>query len=365
MKELWSDRIRDLVPYTPGEQPRTRKFIKLNTNENPYSPSRGTLEAIRAATGDSLRLYPDPECLALRETLAGYHGLKPEQFFVGNGSDEVLALCFYAFFSPDKPILFPDITYSFYPVYANLYGLSYREVPLDENFRVPVDAFLEENGGVVIANPNAPTGVELPLCSIREILEANKGAVVIVDEAYVDFGARTAAELIDNYPNLVVVRTLSKARSLAGLRVGYAMGSADLITALNTVKNSFNSYTVDRLAQEGARACVLDHDYFLAVVNKVMNTRARTANRLERMGFRVYDSAANFLFITHPKVGAKVLLDALRERGILVRWWDRPRIDNCLRVSIGTDEDMDAFCNAMLELLESHGCYPEPDVKTL
>ena len=352
MKELWSERIRGLVPYTPGEQPRDRKFIKLNTNENPYPPSAMVTEAIRQEAGSPLRLYPDPECTELRETIASYHGLSPEQIFVGNGSDEVLGMCFYAFFTPGKAVVFPDITYSFYPVYAQLFGLDYREIPLDENFGVPVEQFWGGNGGVVIANPNAPTGRDLPLHAIREIADANPEAVVVVDEAYVDFGAHSAVALLDGCPNLVVVRTMSKSRSLAGLRVGYAMGSADLMAALNCVKNSFNSYTVDRLAQAGAAAAIRDDAYFRCVVAKVRSTREVTAGRLKQMGFRVCDSAANFLFISHERAPAKALLDGLRERGILVRWWDKPRISNCLRVSIGTDEDMDTFCRAMEELLE-------------
>lgn len=352
MKELWSERIRELVPYTPGEQPRERKFIKLNTNENPYPPSALVTEAIRQEAGSALRLYPDPECTELREIIASYHGLTPEQIFVGNGSDEVLAMCFYAFFTPGKTVVFPDVTYSFYPVYAKLFGLDYREIPLDENFGVPVKEFLGNNGGVVIANPNAPTGRDLPLHAIREIADANPEAVVMVDEAYVDFGAHSAVALLDVCPNLTVVRTLSKSRSLAGLRVGYAMGSADLITAINCVKNSFNSYTVDRLAQVGAAASIRDEAYFRCVVAKVNNTREVAACRLKQMGFKVYDSTANFLFISHENAPARALLDDLRERGILVRWWDKPRISNCLRVSIGTDEDMDTFCQVMEELIK-------------
>lgn len=350
MKEFWSDRIRDMVPYTPGEQPRDRKFIKLNTNENPYPPSDGTLAAIRDAAGAELRRYPDPECTALREALAAFHGLTPEQIFVGNGSDEVLAFCFQAFFTPGRTVLFPDITYSFYPVYASLFGQDYREIPLDGDFGLPVEAFLGGSGGVVIANPNAPTGRDIPLSDIRRILEANSEAAVLVDEAYVDFGAQSAVELIGGYPNLVVVRTMSKSRSLAGLRVGYAMGNAGLIAALNCVKNSFNSYTLDRVAQAGAEASVRDADYFRAVVARVVRTRDAAAARLKELGFRVYDSAANFLFISHDKAPARELLSGLRERGILVRWWDKPRIDNCLRVTIGTDGEMETFCRVIGEL---------------
>ena len=355
MKQFWSQRARALTPYVPGEQPRVPNLIKLNTNENPYPPSPVALAAIREAAGDILRLYPDPTCTALRELLGATYGLRPEQVFVGNGSDEVLALCFQAFFDPGLPILFPDITYSFYPVYAGLYGLSYREVPLDEHFAVPVEPFLEENGGVVIANPNAPTGRELSLCGIKAILAGNPDRVVVVDEAYVDFGAHSAVELIDSYPNLVVVQTMSKSRALAGLRVGYAMAQAGLIEALNCVKNSFNSYTLDRLALAGAEGALRDPEYLRATAMKIQYTRACAAAHLKQMGFTVTDSAANFLFVSHPDVAAKTLLDGLRRRGILVRWWDRPRISNYLRITVGTDEEMQALCAAMEELLAQHG----------
>ena len=355
MNKFWSARARALTPYVPGEQPKDRKFIKLNTNENPYPPSPLALVAIREAACDTLRLYPDPECTSLREVLGATYGLKPAQIFVGNGSDEVLALCFQAFFDPERTILFPDITYSFYPVFADLYGLSYREVPLDENFAVPLEPFLEENGGIVIANPNAPTGRELSLYGIRAVLEANPDAVVVVDEAYVDFGARSAVELIDRYPNLVVVQTMSKSRSLAGLRVGFAMGHEDLIAALNCVKNSFNSYTLDRLALAGAEGALRDRDYLRATSMKISNTREYAAAHLKQMGFLVTDSAANFLFVSHPDVPAKTLLDGLRQRGILVRWWDKPRIRNYLRITVGTDEEMKALCDAMAKLVEEYG----------
>ena len=352
MKEYWSKRARDLVPYTPGEQPRQRNWIKLNTNENPYPPSQKALAAIRAAAGETLRLYPDPECTSLREALAATFDLKPAQVFVGNGSDEVLALCFQAFFDPERTILFPDVTYSFYPVFAGLYGLSYREVPLDERFGLPLESFVGDNGGVVIANPNAPTGRAVSLCDIRTLLEGNPESVVIVDEAYVDFGAQSAVPLIDSYPNLVVVQTMSKSRALAGLRVGFALGNENLIAALNSVKNSFNSYTLDRLALAGAEGALRDGDYLRAITMKISSTRDWAADRLKRMGFEVSDSAANFLFISHPDIPAKVLLDGLRERGILVRWWDKPRISNYLRITVGTDQEMEALCQALTQMIE-------------
>lgn len=350
MKEYWSDRIRSLTPYTPGEQPKDRQFIKLNTNENPYPPAPAALEAIKQGADASLRLYPDPEASALRRALATRYGVAENRIFVGNGSDEVLAFAFQAFFDEGAEIVFPDITYSFYPVYANLFGIKCRTVALNDDFTVPVDALCGGNAGVVIANPNAPTGIELPQADIIRILEANPDVVVIVDEAYVDFGGASAVELIDRYPNLLVVQTFSKSRALAGMRVGFAFGSENLIQAMNCVKNSFNSYTLDRLALAGAAAAVADEDYFRTQCAKVIATRERTAQTLRENGFTVYPSKTNFIFVSHPTVPAKELFAGLRERGILVRYFDAPRIDNCLRVSIGTDADMDAFLKAMLEL---------------
>ena len=351
MKEFWSPRIQDMVPYTPGEQPKDKTLIKLNTNENPYPPSPVALEAMRKAVGESLRLYPDPEVTELRQALAYKTGLKLEEIFVGNGSDEVLAFAYQAFFDPEKEIVFADVTYSFYPVYANFFGQPYREVPLSEHFSLNVEGYLGGNGGVVIANPNAPTGRAVPIPDIREILQKNPDVVVIVDEAYVDFGARSAIELIHDFPNLLVVRTLSKSRSLAGLRVGYAFGNENLIAALNCVKNSINSYTIDKVAMAGATAAVGDSGYFAATVLKIMHTRDKLASRLKQLDFEVCDSRANFLFVTHKQIGAKFLLDGLREKGILVRWWDKPRINNYLRITIGTDKEMDALYSALEALV--------------
>ena len=301
MKEFWSARARSLTPYVPGEQPQGQTFIKLNTNENPYPPAPAALAAIRAAADGTLRLYPDPECGVLRQALAETCGLRPENVFVGNGSDEVLALCFQAFFDPDRTILFPDVTYSFYPVFAQLYGLDYREVPLNDDFSLPLEPLLGGNGGVVIANPNAPTGQAVGLDAVRALLEGNPRAVVLVDEAYVDFGAASAAELVGEYPNLVVVQTMSKSRALAGLRVGYALADGNLIAALHSVKNSFNSYTLDRLALAGAAGALSEPDYLRQTAEKIIATRARTTAALRAMGFQVADSAANFLFVSHQR----------------------------------------------------------------
>lgn len=350
-KRYWSSRIRALEPYVPGEQPKDRVFIKLNTNENPYPPSPRVLEAARRAADGSLRLYPDPEACALRAALAELYGLRPEQVFCGNGSDEVLGLCFYAFFSPGKKVVFPDITYSFYPVYARLFGLDFEEIPLNGDFTLPVEKFLGGNGGAVVCNPNAPTGRAQPLENIRRIAQANPDAVVLVDEAYVDFGAESAVPLIDEYPNLAVVGTMSKSRSLAGMRLGWALGSADLIAGVNCVKNSFNSYPLDRVALAAGQAAAEDREYFEETRHKIMATRERAAARLRELGFAVHDSSANFLFAAHPDCPGKDLQQGLRDRGVLVRRFDRPRIENYLRISIGTDEEMEALCRACEEIL--------------
>ena len=351
-KRYWSQRIQSLVPYTPGEQPKDRIFIKLNTNENPYPPSQKVLQAIHGATDERLRLYPDPEALALKQAIARYHGLNPDQVFCGNGSDEVLGLCFYAFFTPGHKVVFPDITYSFYPVYAKLFQLDFEEIPLNEDFSLPVERFLGGNGGAVICNPNAPTGKALPLSSIRKILEANPDVVVMVDEAYADFGAQSAVSLLQEYPNLITIHTMSKAWSMAGMRLGYALGSPDLIAGVNCVKNSFNSYPIDRLALAAGVAAIEDAPYFQETRAKVMKTRDYTIQTLRALGFIVLDSCANFIFVSHPARSGQSLQQGLRERGILVRWFDKPRIRDYLRISIGTDEEMQALCHALEELLK-------------
>jgi histidinol-phosphate aminotransferase len=352
MKEFWSGRIAGITPYVPGEQPKVQKFIKLNTNENPYPPSPKVTQVLRELDPDTLRLYPDPECTPLRQALAQRTGLGMDQIFVGNGSDEVLGMAFAAFFDQGATVAFPDITYSFYPVYADLFGISYDRIPLREDLTLPVEAFCDGNyAGLVICNPNAPTGIPLPLSEIRRILDANPQVVVIVDEAYIDFGGESALGLIGDYPNLLVVQTMSKSRSLAGMRVGMAFGDSNLIAGLNAVKNSFNSYTLDRVAIGAATAAVEDEEYFDRTRHQVMATREKTAATLRQLGFLVCPSCTNFLFVSHPKAAAKELQQQLREKGILVRYFAQPRIDNFLRVSIGTEEDMDTFCAVMAELV--------------
>lgn len=351
MSKYWSKLAAGVDPYVPGEQPKDKKYIKLNTNENPYPPSPRVLEAVKNAANESLKLYPDPNGEELKRTLAEYFGLKKEQIFLGNGSDEVLAFSFMTFFDGDLPILFPDITYSFYPVYANLFRINYELVPLNGDFAISVEQFFTPNGGIVIPNPNAPTGEYLTLNAIEEILNHNTEHVVIIDEAYIDFGGESALKLIDKYPNLLVVHTLSKSRSLAGLRVGFAMGHEELIDGLNRIKNSFNSYTLDRLALAGAVEAIKDDDYFQATRKKISQTRERASHELQAMGFKVLPSKANFIFISHPSVNAEDLFLKLKEESILVRYFKKPRIDNFLRVSIGSDDEMDSFLKAVSNII--------------
>ena len=351
MSKFWSPLTASLVPYVPGEQPKDKTYIKLNTNENPYPPSPKVTGAITGAANADLRLYPDPTCDVLVQAAANYYGLPAEQVFVGNGSDEILAFAFAAFFDPAKKLLFPDITYSFYKVYAKLYGLQTELIPLDEQFNVQVEAYHSDNGGIIIPNPNAPTAQLLPLEDIRKLLESNPNQAVIIDEAYIDFGGQSAVELITDYPNLLVVQTLSKSRSLAGLRVGFAFGSKELIEGLNRIKNSFNSYTLDRLALAGAVASFEDDAYFRETTAKVIATRERVTEQLLAIGFKVTDSKANFVFISHKAIAAKDIFQQLRDKGVLVRYFDQPRINEYLRVSIGTDEEMDAFIQAVQEIV--------------
>lgn len=351
MNRYWSRRIQTIVPYIPGEQPKDRQFIKLNTNECPYPPSPKALEAIKKAAGDTLRLYPDPECVELRSTIAEREGLDLGQVFCGNGSDEILAFAFQAFFDSDREVVFPKITYSFYPVYTDFFGLKRREVPMNPDFSDPINLLCGRSGGVVLANPNAPTGIAVGLDTVEQLLQANPDVVVIVDEAYVDFGADSAVKLIDRYPNLLVVQTASKSRALAGLRVGWAMGDVGLIDGLRCVRDSVNSYTVDRLAQAGAAAAIWDESYFQSIRRRVIATREWVEKALKEKDFTVLPSQANFVFASHPSHPGKELLEGLRMRGVLVRWWDKPDIKDWLRISIGTDEEMAALMAALDEIL--------------
>jgi len=347
MSKFWSPAIQSLTPYTPGEQPRIDGLIKLNTNENPYPPAPGVQQAITSFDAERLRLYPDPECLALKQALASDQGLEPQQVFVGNGSDEVLALAFMAFFRQPHPLLLPDTTYSFYSVYIDLFGIPSQLLPLRPDFRIELDDYQSENGGIIFANPNAPTGIALPLSEIRRLLERNTESVVIVDEAYVDFGAESAVALIKDFPNLLVVQTFSKSRSLAGLRVGFAYGQEELIEGLERVKNSFNSYPLDTLAQLSAIAALKDGAYFQQCCRKIMATREWTTEQLAALGFRTLPSATNFIFTSHPALPGAELMQYLRDNRILVRHFSKPGISNHLRITIGTDEQMQALIDCL------------------
>lgn len=350
MSKFWSPLVGELKPYVPGDQPKMRRLVKLNTNENPYGPSLRVLEAIRQQLDDGLRLYPDPESEQLREVVGRYYGVASDQVFVGNGSDEVLAHIFQGLFKQDKPVLFPDITYSFYPVYCSLYGVESRLVALTDTFEINPDDYLVPNGGVIFPNPNAPTGRYLPLGEVERIVAGNPDSVVVVDEAYVDFGGETAISLVDQYPNLLVTQTLSKARSLAGLRVGLAIGHRDLVEGLNRVKNSFNSYPLDRLAQVGAAAAFEDEAWFDQTRKRVMAERDRVTEAMTGMGFEVLPSTANFIFCQHRTMIGEDLAEWLRERGIIVRHFNKPRIDNFLRITIGTAGQNDELLRALGEL---------------
>ncbi len=351
MSRFWSDVTTRLTPYVPGEQPKLAKLVKLNTNENPYGPSPRALEAIRAATDDGLRLYPDPNADRVKDAVAALHGLARNQVFVGNGSDEVLAHVFLGLLKHPRPLLFPDITYSFYPVYCGLYGVDYRAVPLRDDFAIAPEDYAMPNGGIIFPNPNAPTGRALPLAAIEAMLVANPESVLVVDEAYVDFGADSAIPLIGKYPNLLVVHTLSKSRSLAGLRVGFAAGHEALIEGLERVKNSFNSYPLDRLAIAGAVAALEDTEHFERTRQAVIASRDRLNHQLGQLGFVVVPSSANFVFARHPGRDAAALSAALRERGIIVRHFRLPRIDQHLRITIGTDAQCDTLVSALREIL--------------
>jgi histidinol-phosphate aminotransferase len=339
MSRYWSSFVHDLEPYIPGEQPKMANLVKLNTNENPYGPSPKVLEAIRLDTNDTLRLYPDPTSTKLRQAIADYHKVSLNEVFVGNGSDEVLAHIFNALFRHESPVLFPDITYSFYPVYSRMFDVAYKAVPLSEAYQIDVSAYNQPNGGIIFPNPNAPTGCLLSLDSIRALLERNTDSVVVVDEAYVDFGGESAISLVKDYPNLLVSQTFSKSRSLAGLRIGYAIGQADLIEALVRVKDSFNSYPIDRLAESAAIAALSDEDYFVRTCEQVINDRDKLTTSLEELGFDVLPSAANFVFARHPDYDASELAQGLRKEGVIVRHFNKPRIDAFLRISIGTPSE--------------------------
>lgn len=346
----WEENVRKVVPYVPGEQPKT-KVIKLNTNENPYPPSPKVAEALKSFDIDDLRLYPDVNAGELGVKLAKVYGVKEDQLFVGVGSDDVLAVAFMTFFNGDKPILFPDITYSFYDVWADLYNIKYEMIPLNSEFRIIKEDYYRPNGGIVIPNPNAPTGVEKDVKDLEDIIKANPDSVVIIDEAYVDFGATSILPLIDKYDNLLVVQTFSKSRSMAGARIGMAFGNSKLIKYMNDVKFSINSYTMNRLTVRAGEAMLEDNEYFEETCKKVIATRERVKEELRALDFTFPDSKSNFIFATHKSVPAKDIFDACKGAGIFVRWWNKDRISNHLRISIGTDEEMDTFITFLKKYL--------------
>ena len=347
----WETYVRKVEPYVPGEQPK-HKVIKLNTNENPYPPSPKVQKIIDGFDVQQLRLYPDPEGAELIAAIAKNKGLDKEQVFVGVGSDDVLAMSFLTFFGSEQPILFPDITYSFYDVWAELFHIPYEQIPLQEDFRICVDDYKRKNGGIVIPNPNAPTGIAESLDVIEEIIAANPDSVVIIDEAYVDFGTKSAQELLKTYENLLVVQTFSKSRSLAGSRIGYAMGSKKLIAYLNDCKYSFNSYTMDRLTIQVGKASMEDEPYFTEQVHRIIETREWAKEQLHKLGFDFPDSKANFIFARHKEIAAEDIFAALKQRNIYVRYFKKPRIDNYLRITIGTKEEMEQLMNALQEILQ-------------
>lgn len=353
MSSYWSDFVKDLEPYSPGEQPQIHNITKLNTNENPYGPSPAVINAISEAADDRLRLYPPPEAEQLKNTIANYFDLSAAQIFVGNGSDEVLAHVFNGLLShPDKgPLLFPDISYSFYPVFCQLYGINYDKIPLADDFSIDLDQYPSNNGGIIFPNPNAPTGLLLGLEAIENLLQKNTDSVVVVDEAYIDFGGQTAASLINRYDNLLVVQTMSKSRSLAGMRVGYAMGSEHLIEGLNRIKNSFNSYPLGHLQIAAAIAAFNDEQYFKKTSQQVIAERERVVDELESLGFEVLPSKANFILAQHPENAADELADSLREKGIIVRYFAKPRIDQFLRITIGTESQNSLLIESLKQLL--------------
>lgn len=339
----WEKNIRRVEPYVPGEQPKVDNVIKLNTNENPYPPAPKAYEAAKAFDMDKLRLYPDPECSALVHSIAQYYGMDDNEVFTGVGSDDVLAMCFMTFFNSEKPVLFPDISYSFYSVWADLYRIPYETPALNDKFEIVPEDYFKENGGVIFPNPNAPTSHYEDLSVIREILDHNQDVIVIVDEAYIDFAGESALSLLDDYENLLIVQTFSKSRSMAGMRIGYAIGHPELIKAMNDVKYSFNSYTMSQTALALGVEAVRDDVYFKACTAKIRATREKAKQVFTDLGFTYPEPGANFIFVTHPDYPAKELFAALREKDIYVRYFDKPRINNYLRVTIGTDEQMEAL----------------------
>lgn len=351
MQQEWMKNLRDIEPYVPGEQSREKNIVKINANENPYPPSPEAIKAINEFDCNRLRFYPDANALEFKMALAEFYGVSVENVFLGNGSDDVLALSFQAFFNSDKPIAYPDITYSFYPVWCRLFNIPYKNYPLDDNFRINPEDYMEQNGGVVIPNPNAPTSIGEGREFIERIMEYNKDSVVIIDEAYVDFGGYSSVELTKKYENLLITGTFSKSRSLAGMRIGYAIGSKTLISVLEAVKNSYNSYTLNSVSMAAGTAAIKDRAYFESTVSKVIATRQRVAEELRALGFTVLNSQTNFLFATHNAISIKDYFEWLKAQKVFIRYFNLPRINNYVRITIGTDDEMNVFLNKTKEYI--------------
>ncbi len=354
MSKFWSQHTHALKPYTPGEQPQDTQYIKLNTNENPYPPSPLALEAMQQAVSNDLRLYSDPNAKQLKQAIADYYQVDISNVFVGNSSDEVLAHSFAALLNHNKPLLYPDISYSFYPSYITLFGINAKSIPLDDQLGINFADYQQENGSIVFPNPNAPTGIAVAVAEIEQLAQQHPDSVILIDEAYVDFGAQTAIPLTQKYNNIIVVQTFSKSRSLAGLRVGFAIAPAELVNGLERVKNSFNSYPLDRIAIEGATASIQDRAYFERTCKKIIHTRKTTEKALQTLGFNTLPSASNFIFATTDKMPAEAIYLALKQEGVLVRYFNAPRIDNYLRITIGTDNQMTKLIEKLSKIINAH-----------
>lgn len=354
MENLWKENLRKITPYVPGEQSKEKDIVKLNANENPYPPSPKAIEALKSFNSDRLRFYPNANSTELKEALAEYYNVGIENIFVGNGSDDVLAIAFQSFFNSKKPIAYPDLTYSFYPVWCDLFGIPYKTYPVDDNFRIIPEDYREENGGVVIPNPNAPTSIGEGLDFVEKIMEYNSDSVVIIDEAYVDFGGTSSVELTKKYENLLITGTFSKSRSLAGLRIGFAVGSKELISVMEAVKNSYNSYTVDSVSIAMGAASIKDDEYFKSTCKKIIDTRERFTKEMKALGFKVLDSSTNFIFATHSDLSIKDMFEYLKTKNVFIRYFSLPRIDNYTRITIGTDEEMDILLKEIKEYINEH-----------
>lgn len=353
MERLWTENLRKITPYVPGEQSKDNDIVKINANENPYPPSPKAIEALKRFDAEKLRLYPNANSTALKEALAKYYGVKTENVFVGNGSDDVIAVAFQALFNSEYLLVFPDLTYSFYPVWCSLFNIEYKTYPVDDNFRINPEDYREKNGGVIIPNPNAPTSLGEGLDFVEKLMEYNKDSVVVIDEAYVDFGGTSCVSLTKKYENLLVTGTFSKSRSLAGLRIGFAIGSKTLISVLEAVKNSYNSYTVDSLSIAMGSASIEDDEYFKETCNKIIKTRQRVTDEMRALGFTVLDSSTNFIFVTHNNLSMKRMFEFLKTKKVFIRYFSIERIENYARISIGTDSEMDIFLDAVKEFLKN------------